>query len=107
MNRILSIFGSFRTKVTVAFVVLVILVISLNNFIIYKLSVDAQINQLRENLMVVAQTAALMIDGDAINQVPLEHSGIDTPAYKMVSGDLRKIKEANPSIKYIYTMKIL
>ncbi|MCX5679225.1 MAG: hypothetical protein NTZ95_00890 [Candidatus Omnitrophica bacterium] len=77
MNKILSLLGSFRTKVTVAFVVLVIIVISLNNLIIYKLSVDAQINQLRENLMVVAQTAALMIDGDMISQIPLDHSGIE------------------------------
>ena len=105
MNKILSLLGSFRTKVTVAFVALVIIVISINNFIIYKLSVDAQISQLRENLMVVAQTAALMIDGDMISQIPLDRSGIDTVQYKTIAINLRKIKAANSSIKYIYTMK--
>lgn len=105
MNKILSLSESFRTKVTVAFVAIVIMVTSLNSFIIYKLSVDAQINQLRENLMVVAQTAALMVDGDMIDLVPLERSGIDTAAYKTIARELRKIKAANPSIKYIYTMK--
>ena len=105
MNKLLSSFGSFRAKVTVAFVALVILVISLNNFIIYKLSVDAQISQLRENLMVVAQTAALMVDGDMISQIPLDRSGVDTAQYKTISRSLSKVKAANPSIKYIYTMK--
>ena len=97
--------GRFRAKITMAFVAIVIVVTSLNSFIIYKLSVDAQINQLRENLMVVAQTAALMIDGNMICQIPLNRSGIDTTQYKIIARNLRKIKAANPSIKYIYTMK--
>ena len=105
MNKILSLLGSFRTKVTIAFVALVIIVISLNNFIIYKLSVDAQTSQLRESLMVVAQTAALMVDGDMIDQIPLDRSGVDTPQYEIISKNLRKVKATSPSIKYIYTMK--
>lgn len=88
-----------------AFVVLVIIVIALNNFIIYKLSVDAQVSQLRENLMVVAQTAALMVDGDMLNEIPLDHSGIGTAQYNIISKNLSRIKAANPAIKYIYTMK--
>ena len=105
MKKTLSLLGSFRTKVMVTFVALVIAVIVLNNFIIYKLSVDAQLSQLRENLMVVAQTAALMVDGDTISQIPLEPGGVDTPQYGVILKDLRKIKAANPSIRYIYTMK--
>lgn len=106
MKYMKKILGSFRMKITMAMVAIVLLVISLNSFVVYKLSVDSQIGQLRENLMVVAQTAALMIDGDMVDLVPLAHSGVDTPAYKSIAKDLRKIKDANPSIKYIYAMKM-
>lgn len=104
MNNILSFFGSFRTRVTLALLAVVIFILVLNNFIIYKSTVDSQIDQLRENLMMVAQTAALTIDGDKLAEVPLNMGGVDSEAYKTVAASLRKIKAANPPIKYIYTM---
>jgi HD-GYP domain-containing protein (c-di-GMP phosphodiesterase class II) len=102
---ILKIFGSFRARVTLAFLAAIVPVIIANNLLIYRSTVDSQINQLRENLMMVAQTAALMVDGDAVERVPLEKAGMDSEGYKSVAAILRKIKAANPPIRYIYVMK--
>jgi putative nucleotidyltransferase with HDIG domain len=98
-------FGSFRARVTFAFLAATIFVVVLNNLIIYKSTVDAKISQFRENLMMVAQTAAHTIDGDAIDRIPLSRNGVNSNDYIVVLASLRKIKAANPQIKYIYTMK--
>lgn len=105
MRKIMTVLGSFRSRVTLAFLAAVIFILSVNNFIIYKSTVDSQVEQLRENLMMVAQTAALMVDGDMLERVPMDPSGVNSDAYVTVAASLRKIKAANPAIKYIYTMK--
>ncbi|MCX5713604.1 MAG: HD domain-containing protein, partial [Candidatus Omnitrophica bacterium] len=51
-----------------------------------------------------AKTSSLMIDGDALKQIPLDKSGVNTPQYQLVYRQLKRIKEANPAIKFIYTM---
>jgi putative nucleotidyltransferase with HDIG domain len=77
---------------------------SLGNFLIYKFSLNAQFNQLRERLMVIASTASLMIDADSLLRIPLNRDGINSPQYKVIADKLNKIKQVNPSLKYIYTM---
>ncbi|MCX5695048.1 MAG: HD domain-containing protein [Candidatus Omnitrophica bacterium] len=77
---------------------------SLSNFLIYRFSLNAQFQQLRERLAMVAQTAALSIDGDLLSQVPLSTEGINSGAYKTIARQLKRIKDANMGITYIYTM---
>lgn len=78
---------------------------SLSNFLIYKFAHDAQFNQLRDKLKVIAQTAALAIDADLLLKVPLNREGVNSKAYETIAKQLIRIQKANLPIKYIYTMK--
>ena len=76
----------------------------LNNFLIYKFALDSQFDALRNQLMIIAQTAVLTIDADILMKVPLNPEGANTPQYKNIAPKLQKIKGINLPIKYIYTM---
>jgi putative nucleotidyltransferase with HDIG domain len=104
MKKLRVILGSFRIRVTLVLILSLFFMAGLSNFLIYKFSLKAQFNQLREKLMVIAQTAALNIDADLLIQVPLKKEGINTVPYKIIAEKLIKIKKANPPIKYIYTL---
>ena len=104
MKKIRTILSSFRTRVTLVLVLSMLFVMSLGNFLIYKFSLNAQFNQLRERLMVIASTASLIIDADSLLRIPLNRDGINSPQYKVIADKLNKIKQVNPSLKYIYTM---
>ena len=77
---------------------------ALSNFIIYRFSINSQFVQLRDQLKVIAQTAALNIDPDLLSQVPLNKEGINSNQYKLISAQLERIKNANPSLEYVYTL---
>jgi len=95
---------SFRFRVALAFTLTLFFVMSLSSFFIYKFGIDEQFNQLRERLKVIAQTASLALDADMLMRVPLEHSGTETSAYRIINHKLNEIKRLNPSLKYVYTM---
>ncbi len=97
-------FGGFRAKVTIAFILSLFFVAVLSNFLLYKYSYNSRFSQLREELEFVAQTAALGVDEKTLMQVPLDRKGIESPEYKEIAGQLRKIKNSNPQIVFIYTM---
>lgn len=104
MKRLKILQRSFRFKVTLIFILSMLFVGGLSNFLVYRFALNSQFNELRNKLMMVAQTAALMIDADMLMQVPLNHQGANSPQYKIIFEQLKKIKIANPTIKYIYTM---
>ena len=104
MKKITAVLTSFRTRVTVVLILSLFFVMSLSNFLIYRFSWNAQFNQLRERLMMIAQTAALNIDADLLAQVPLSVEGIHSDAYKTIARQLKRIKDANMRLTYIYTM---
>lgn len=79
---------------------------TLSNLLVYRLALNSQFDQFRNQLKIIAQTAALMINPDVLAKVPLNKKGIDTPQYKVVAEKLRKIKEINKPIQYIYTMTL-
>jgi putative nucleotidyltransferase with HDIG domain len=97
-------FSNFRTRVTIILVLSFIFVSGLSNLLIHEFAIRSQFNQLREKLMVIAQTAALMVDADLLLEVPLNREGVNAAQYKVIAGKLKKIKEVNPPIKFIYTM---
>ncbi len=105
MNKIFSLFGSFRVRVTLALLLSLFFVLGLNNLAVYNITVHTQVEQLREKLMTIAQTAALMVKADTLKDIPLNRAGVDTPSFEEVSAILRKVKDANPMIKYIYIME--
>ena len=97
-------FGSFRSKVTVALVLSLFLVAAISNLLIYQFSYNAQFEQFREQLEMVAQTAALSVDPDILMQVPLSRDGAKSAQYNAIAEKLSQIKKANPQILFIYTM---
>src|SRR5262245_15393503 len=104
MKKMDFLFRRFQIKVTIAVFLSMVVVVALSNALIYKFSLDFQLNTLRERLMVIAQTAGLMIDADLLKNVPLNKDGVQTREYEIISQTLQKIKEVNPRVKYIYTM---
>jgi putative nucleotidyltransferase with HDIG domain len=100
----IKIFSSFRFRVALVLVTSLLFVASLTNFLIYQYARDTQFNQLRDKLKVIAQTSALSINARDLLEIPLNKEGINTSSYQIIVNKLRQIKQANPVIKYIYTM---
>ena len=78
--------------------------VTLGNFAFYEYRLRNAFNETRERLILIAANAALCIDADELLKVPLEQSGEGTPEYQAISQKLIKVKQANPSLKYVYTM---
>lgn len=104
MRKIRILLSSFCVKVTLLLIFSIFFVMILSNLLIYQFSLNLQFNQIRDKLMVIAQTAALMVDADLLMQVPLNPEGINTVAFKTIAEKLNEIKKANPILKYVYTM---
>ena len=88
-----------------AMILSLLFVVALSDALISQYAIHSQFNALRERLMVIAQISVLTIDPDVLQAVPLNRGGIHSPEYQAVAEKLRKIKQTNPVIKYIYTMK--
>jgi len=104
MANIKRIFSSFRIKVTLAIIFSLFFVMALSNLIIYRFSINSQFMQLRDQLKIIAQTAALSIDPGLLSGVPLTKEGVNSNQYKLISAQLQKIKRVNPSLEYVYTL---
>jgi len=98
-------FHSFYVKVALSFTLSLLFVALLGNFVLFKYALKSQFGQLRDKLKVIAQTAALSVDAAELNNVPLKPEGVNSPSFKSIASRLSKIKQVNPSIKYIYLMK--
>ncbi|MDD5096998.1 MAG: HD-GYP domain-containing protein [Candidatus Omnitrophica bacterium] len=98
-------FKSFYVKVALSFMLSLLFVALLGNFVLFRYSLKSQFNQLRDKLKVITQTAALSVDSVELNNIPLNHEGINTPAFKNIVIQLLRIKQINPVIRYIYIMK--
>jgi len=97
-------FKSFRFKVTAFMLLSVFIVLILSNAVVYRFMVGSQFNQLRTRLEAIAATAALLVDADSLERIPLSRDGVNSPYYQSVLDKLQRIRKANPLIKYIYTM---
>lgn len=104
MNKTIRLFSGFRAKITLLFIVSMLFIAALSNFVIYKYALDFQFQQLRDKLMTIARTSVLMINAESLVKVPLRKEGAESTPYKVIVKQLNMIKEANPSIEYIYTM---
>jgi len=98
-------FRSFRFKVTVILVLLMFLSGFVGNYFIYEYSLKAQMDQLRDKLMIIAQLIAKNVDAKELLEIPLDNTGATTPQYKKIESELNKIRDVVPSIVYIYIME--
>ena len=97
-------FKSFYVKVALSFILSLLFVALLGNYILLEFSLRSQFNQLREKLKIVAQTAVLSVDADELSNIPLNPEGVNTPAFEKVAGQLLKIEQTNSLIRNIYIM---
>lgn len=101
---IIYMFNTFRTKLTLSFLLALMLVIVTDNFFIYKFNFNTQFYDLRDKLKSVSSVASLLIDADTLMSVPLNRDALTSPQYKEIEQKLILIKKSNPGIKYIYTI---
>jgi putative nucleotidyltransferase with HDIG domain len=104
MKRLSYFFSSFQTRVTVLMILAMLFTALVSNLLIYRFSLQAQFRQLREQLIIIAKTTAIMVDAEELMQIPLKPEGVNSPQYKSISAKLGKIQEVNPQIRYIYTL---
>lgn len=95
---------TFRIRITVTLVLAMFFSGAISNLLIYEFALRSQFEQLRNEIMVFAETAAMTIDAEKIKEIPLNKNGVDTPAYREITRDLLKIRLLSPSITYVYTM---
>jgi adenylate cyclase len=95
--------NSLKTKLTLSFIVLILLISGLAFFYTFNETKKALKEQMRTELKSVASAIAINIDGNV-------HAGIKpgdeaTPAFKTIAEELMKVQKANDHITYIYTMR--
>jgi putative nucleotidyltransferase with HDIG domain len=95
----------FDLRVIVSIVATISCVVIVSDFLIFRFTYQAQLEGTRNQLKTIARTAALLIDAERIAEIPLTKEGTHTPSYDYVDDQLKKIKVANPQIKYIYILK--
>ncbi|MDQ7798969.1 MAG: HAMP domain-containing protein [Candidatus Edwardsbacteria bacterium] len=96
-------FHSLKTKLTLSFIIMILLISGLAFFYTFNHTKKALKEQMRTELMAVASAVAVNIDGDL-------HAGIKpgdegTPAFGAIGQALLRVQKANDHITYIYTMR--
>ncbi len=99
-----ALFRRFGVRVTATIALSILAVVLLSDIVIYQFSYIYQFDATRTRLKAIAQTAALMVDADKLMEIPLYREGSKTAAYSMVTDQLKRIKAANPQIKFIYIL---
>jgi len=103
-SKLLHPFTSFRAKISVIIIAAMLFAGAMDVFFIYPYALEKQFESIRQELMSIAQTAALSIDADKLMKIPLNAGGTSSQSFKDISEQLFKIKQASPIIHYIYTM---
>lgn len=104
MKRRLFQIGKFQTKVTLTIIACTLLVMGTSDLLVQRMTLRAQFESLREKLMLIAQSAAMTIDPQMLLEIPLNKPGVATPQYQTIAQQLKRIRNFDPNIKYIYTM---
>ncbi|MFC1703545.1 HD domain-containing phosphohydrolase [Candidatus Omnitrophota bacterium] len=105
MKKINISFRTFRTKVTLVLILSMLFVGALSNYLVYTFALKSQFSEIRKELMLMAQTAALFVDAETIQQVPLNQGGRNTVPFITIEEQLKRIRVIDPMITFIYTMK--
>lgn len=104
LMKIRSFFFSFKTRVTFVLILAMVFITGLNNFLILQNNLGSHFEQLRDYLKTIAQTAALAVDAETLERIPVTREGVYTSAYRDVSERLWKARDLNAPIQYIYIM---
>lgn len=104
VKHISSFLASFRVRVTLALVLGMFFMVLTTGLVVRQIALSAQLEQLRGNLKVLANIAALSVDPEMVRAIPLTREGVQTEAFRAVSEKLVMIKQENPLIGYIYIL---
>lgn len=96
--------NSFRIKLILVMILSMLALIAVSGLLLNQSALDGQQKQLRNQLLAVAQIAALSVDSRLLKQIPLDRSGIDTLPYKRTEEHLQRILQANATISDIYIL---
>ncbi|MBU9889937.1 MAG: HAMP domain-containing protein, partial [Candidatus Omnitrophica bacterium] len=99
-----SFLSSFRVRVTLILVFGMFFMVLVTGLVIRQFALRSQMEQLRGNLKVLANTVALSLDPEAVRAIPLTREGVQTDTYRAVSEKLVTIKQENPLVGYIYIL---
>ncbi|MDD5504633.1 MAG: SpoIIE family protein phosphatase [Candidatus Omnitrophica bacterium] len=97
--------GRFRIKLIISFAGVVAIVCFVSGLFACRYASDFTLNNIRDNLIEIAQIASSGVDADELLSIPLDASGAHTPAYKHIEEALSLVQSKAPSIKYIYIFR--
>ena len=95
---------SFRFKLSVAFILLVVCALTATTYLVYRVSIDRQKSELRERILCLAKISAMFIDVDKLMKIKPEPASQDMPLYQEIKSSLQKISQTDPLIDSVYTM---
>ena len=95
---------SFKTRVTLVLILAMVFVTGLNNFFVLRFDLASHFEQLRNSLKTIAQTAALTVNVETLQKIPLTREGERSPAYREVNRKLWKVRDMNKPVRYIYIL---
>lgn len=93
-----------QVKLSIIFIALVSGALLTTTYFIYQQAVIQQKENLRSRILVLAKVASMFIDGDKHSQIKPTMESQDTPLYKEVRQELRKVRDIDPLIYDVYTM---
>jgi len=88
----------------VIFIAAILFLFAAGNFIFSQYRLENALQQTRERLMLIAANAALSIDVEVLQKIPLVQRGEGTLEYQSITDKLVLIKKINPTLKYVYIM---
>ena len=100
MGKILN---SLQTKLTISFMVLILVVSGLSFAYTFTETKKALKQTLRDELQAIASVIAVQVDGEAL--AGLKPGDEDAAAFQGLLRSLNAMKNAHADIKYIYTMR--
>ncbi len=86
------------------FITAILFLFAVGNFIFSQYRLQSAFQETRERLMLIASNAALSIDVEVLQKIPLVQRGEGTPEYQLITEKLILIKKINPTLKYVYIM---
>ena len=86
------------------FIATILYLLAVGNFVFLQYRLQSSFEQTQERLKLIAANAALSIDVEALQKVPLEQRGEGTAEYQLIAQKLIMIKKINPTLKYVYIM---
>lgn len=94
----------FQVKLSITFIVLLIMILLVATCFIYQETILQQKEELRGRILNLAKLASILVDGDKLSQIKLEIESQENTLYKEMKTVLGEIRDSDPIIDNVYTM---